>query len=283
MRAYFNLSFEREGVDEYDHDYDREGLALAERTGDQQWRRSFLMHLSFAAFELGDWDTSLRLTAEAQESPGAAEDIFSHGIVLNRANVLARRGDVAAAREALESVGFDETVPDDQNRAMLWTARAEVLAGEGRYADAAAAAHESMAIHESMGLGHPAIKAGMILETWCAFRAGDRGPAEEALARFADEPLARQSPRVSAHLALLRAMLAAPADAPAAHAASVEAARAGGAPWNLALALAEQANAGVDREAALAECAAILERLGAAAALERLAEPALRDATRAAG
>src|SRR6185437_11505395 len=122
MRAYFNLSFEREGVDEYDHDYDREGLAVAERTGDQQWRRSFLMHLSFAAFELGDWDTSLRLTAEAQESPGAAEDIFSHGIVLNRANVLARRGDVAAAREALESVGFDETVPDDQNRAMLWTA-----------------------------------------------------------------------------------------------------------------------------------------------------------------
>ena len=78
-------------------------------------------------------------------------------------------------------------------------------------------------------------------------------------------------------------MLAAPADAAAAHAASVAAARAGGAPWNLALALAEQANAGIDRDAALAEAAAILERLGAGAALERLAEPALRRAETAAG
>jgi len=196
---------------------------------------------------------------------------------------VSRRGEAAAAREALESVGFDETVSDDQNRAMLWSARAEVLAGEGRYAEAAAAAHESVGIQGSMGLGHPAIKAGMILETWCALRAGDRGPAEEALARFADEPLARQSPRVSAHLALLRAMLAAPADAAAAHAASVAAARAGGAPWYLAIALAEQANAGVDRDAALAECAAILERLGAGPALERLAEPAMRRAETAAG
>ena len=51
MRAYFNLSFEREGVDDYTHTYDTDGLALAERTGDEQWKRSFLLHTSFAAVE----------------------------------------------------------------------------------------------------------------------------------------------------------------------------------------------------------------------------------------
>jgi hypothetical protein len=235
------------------------------------------------AFEQGDWDTSLRLADEAQESLGAADDIFSSGIVLNRANVMARRGRAAAAREALESVGFDETVPDDQNRAMLWAARAEVLAGEARYPEAAAAAHEAVAIHGSMGIGHPAVKQGLILETWCALRAGDRGPADWVFGRFADEPLARLSPRVAAHLALLRAMLAGPAEAADAHAASVQAARAAGSPWHLAVALAEHANAGVDRDAALAEAAAILERLDAAPALERLAGPALRREQTAAG
>ena len=69
MRAYFNLSFEREGVDDYSHDYDTSGLAMAERAGDQQWKRSFLLHTSFAALERGDWDEALRITHEAEEIP----------------------------------------------------------------------------------------------------------------------------------------------------------------------------------------------------------------------
>jgi class 3 adenylate cyclase/tetratricopeptide (TPR) repeat protein len=283
MRAYFNLSYEREGVDDYAHDYDRDGLAIAERTGDQQWRRSFLLHLAFSASEVGDWDETLKLAAEVAASPGAEGDVFAQGIVLNQASVLARRGQVAAAREAHASVGFDEATTDDQNRAQLWAARAELLAAEARYADAAAAAHNGVLLRGSMGLGHPAVKAALMLETWCALRADDRGPAEEALARLAGEPIARQSPRIGAHLALLRAMLAGPGDAASAHAGSVQAARAAGSPWQLAIALAEGANAGVERAAALSEAAAILEQIGAAAALERLAAPALRDTTQAAG
>ncbi len=60
MRAYFNLSFEREGVDDHSHEYDADGLALAERVGDEQWKRSFLLHTSHAAIERGDWDEALR-------------------------------------------------------------------------------------------------------------------------------------------------------------------------------------------------------------------------------
>jgi hypothetical protein len=74
-----------------------------------------------------------------------------------------------------------------------------------------------------------------------------------------------------------------PAEAEPLHMEAVTLARAAGDPWHLAIALAEQANAGIDRDAALAEAAAILERLGAAPALERLAAPALRDTTQAAG
>jgi class 3 adenylate cyclase/tetratricopeptide (TPR) repeat protein len=283
MRAYFNLSFERQGVDDFGHDYDRDGLEIAERGGDQQWRRSFLMHLAYAAHELGDWDTSLRFATEIEESPGAEDDLFAQAVVTTRANVQARRGQLALARESLSGVKYDEAESDDQKRAILWWARSELLAAEARYSDAAAAAREAIRMHESVGFGHPAVKSAILLETWCALRAGDPRPAEDAVAQFGGSPLARQSPRIRAHLALLQAMLAGPADAEAAHTASVEAARAGQAPWHLAIALAEQANAGIDREAALAEAAAILERLGASAALERLAAPALRDTTQAAG
>jgi class 3 adenylate cyclase/tetratricopeptide (TPR) repeat protein len=283
MRAYFNLSFERQGVDDFAHDYDRDGLEIADRRGDQQWRRSFLMHLAFAAYEVGDWDASLRFATEVEGSPGAEDDLFAQAVITTRANVEARRGQLAAARDSLARVRFDEAESDDQKRAILWWARAELLAAEGRYPEAAATAHKAVAIHESLGFGHPAVKAAVILETWCALRAGDRGPADRAFAHLAEAPLARQSPRLRAHLALLRAMLAGPADTEAAHGASVEAARAGEAPWHLAMALAEQANAGVDREAALTEASEILERLGASPALARLAAPALRDATQAAG
>jgi tetratricopeptide (TPR) repeat protein len=270
MRAYFNLSFEREGVDDYSHSYDTDGLALAERVGDEQWKRSFLLHTSFAALESGDWDGALQITYEAEDTPGAESDIFARGILLTRANVLSRRGSVAAARAAIEAAGFDESVSDEQNRAGLRSARAEVLAAEGRYAEAAAAARRGAEAAATLWLGHPAVKMSIMLETWCALRAGDRVPAEAAVERLTREPLGRLSPRLGAHRALLQAMLAAPGDAPTLHAEAVAAARRAGSPWQLAMALAEQANAGIDADAALAELRAILERLGAQAALERL-------------
>jgi ATP/maltotriose-dependent transcriptional regulator MalT len=203
--------------------------------------------------------------------------------VLTRSTVLARRGDVAGARGVLESIRYDESVGDEQNRAMLWSARAEVLAAESRYPEAAAAAGKAVALIDTMGLGHPAVKSGLLLETWCALRAGDREPAERTLAELADEPLTRRSPRLAAHVALLRAMLAPAAEAPAAFAEAVGLARSAAAPWYLAVSLAEQANAGIDREAALAEAGEILEGLGAAPALDRLAGPEARPAATVAG
>ena len=65
-------------------------------------------------------------------------------------------------------------------------------------------------------------------------------------------------------------MLAADAgDANPLYEEAVALSRAAGDPWHLAI--------------ALAEAASILERLGAAPALERLAAPALRDSAQAAG
>jgi class 3 adenylate cyclase/tetratricopeptide (TPR) repeat protein len=283
MRAYFNLSFEREGVDDYSQDYDTEGLALAERAGDEQWKRSFLLHTSFAALERGDWDEALRLTYEAEETPGAESDLFARTILLTRANILARRGQIAAAREAIAAVGFDESVSDEQSRAGLWAARAELLAGEGRYAEAATAAHRGAGAAATLWLGHPAVKTAIILETWCALRVGDRAPAESMVERLAREPLGALSPRLAAHGALLRAMLAAPADAAPLYAEAVALARRGASPWQLAVALAEQAAAGVDRDEALAEARTIFGRLGAEAALHRIVPDASPAPAAAAG
>ena len=270
MRAYFNLSFEREGVDDHSHEYDATGLALAERVGDQQWKRSFLLHTSHAANERGDWDEALRISRESQESPGAETDVFARSIMLTRAVVLARRGATGPAREALEAAGFDESISDEQNRAMLWWARAEVLAGESRYGEAAAAAHHGSAAAATLWIGHPAVKASIMIESWCALRAGDRATGAEMLERLEQEPLGGLSPRLVAHRALLRAMLADESGAAELYAAAIPLARSAGSPWHLAIALSEQAAAGVDRDESLAEVRAILGRLGAAAAIDRI-------------
>jgi tetratricopeptide (TPR) repeat protein len=285
LRAYFNLSFERQGLDDHSHGYDRDGLALAERTGDRQWQRHFLVHTSQAALEVGDWDEVLRISFEVSEgASGPGRDVFVRSILLTRAQVQARRGDVAAARDTLDAANLDHSTVDEQVRAFLWATRAEVLAAESRYADAAAAAHTGWERLDALGLGHPAAKASFVLGTWAGLRAGDPAPARLALETLEHDLLGRRSPRLRAHGALLRAMLAAdPAEAEPLHREAVALARAAGDPWHLAIALAEGANAGIGRDAALAEAAAILERLGASAALERLAAPALRDATQAAG
>jgi tetratricopeptide (TPR) repeat protein len=271
MRAYFNLSYEREGVDDYTHAFDTDGLALAERTGDQQWKRSFLLHTSFTAAEQGDWDEAMRITHEAEESPGAETDQFAHGgILLTRSIIFARRGEIDKARAAIAASGFDDLMTDEQNLAQLWLARSEALAAEGRFADAAAAAGHGAAAAATMGFGHPAVKSSLILGSWCAYRADDRAAAAATLEQLEALPAGSHSPRLSAHRDLLRALLAAPADAPARFREAVATARAADSPWRLAIALAEQANAGVDCDAALAELTAILERLGAQAALDRL-------------
>ena len=194
--------------------------------------------------------------------------------MLTRAIVLARRGAIPAAREALEAAGFDESVSDEQNRAMLWAARADVLASESRYTEAAAAAHHGSAAAATLWIGHPAVKASMILETWCALHAGDRAPAEAWLDRLDQEPLGGLSPRLVAHRALLRAMLADEAGAAELYAAAIALARSAGSPWHLAIALAERAAAGIESDESLAEARAILDGLGAAAALDRIAPPA---------
>jgi class 3 adenylate cyclase/tetratricopeptide (TPR) repeat protein len=282
MRAYFNLSFERQGVDDYAHDYDRDGLALAERTGDEQWKRSFLLHTTHAALECGDWDESLRITREAEDTPGAESDFFARAVLFTRAIVLARRGATAAAHEAVEAAGFDESVGDEQNRAILWAARSEVLAAESRYAEAAAAAHHGSAAAATLWIGHPAVKASIMIESWSAIRAGDRATGEAMLERLEQEPLGTLSPRLVAHRALLRAMLADEADAIELHAAAIALARSSGSPWHLAIALSERATAGIESDEALAEVRAILGRLGATAAYDRIA-PTLGAPATAAG
>jgi hypothetical protein len=284
MRAYFNLSFEREGVDDHTHDYDTRGLAMAERAGDQQWKRSFLLHTSFAAVERGDWDEALRITHEAQETPGAETDVFARGILLTRAVILARRGAVADARAAIAASGFDESDSDEQNRAQLWLASAEALAGESRFAEAAAIARRGADGFATLGLGHPAVKESFILESWCEFHAGDRPAAEASLQRLEDLPSTGGSPRLLAHRSLMRALLAEGDAAEVQFAEAVDSARRSGTPWQLAITLGEQAAAGYDRDPSLAEAREILERLCALAALERIASrPGEHTAAIAAG
>jgi hypothetical protein len=184
--------------------------------------------------------------------------------------VLSRRGAVADARAAIAAAGFEDPVSDEQNRAQLELARAEALAAEGRFAEAAAGAQLAGEGAVTMGLGHPAVKAAVRLGSWCAWRAGDKAAAAAALERLDGLPPGALPRSLRAHRALLRALLAAPAEATARFGEAIAAARPMGNPWQLAIALAEQANAGIDAETALAETRTILTRLGAEPAFARL-------------
>ena len=128
------------------------------------------------------------------------------------------------------------------------------------------------------------MKATFIVGSWCEFHAGDRAAVAASLERLEGIRPAGASPRLLAHRALLRALLAEGDGAGALFAEAVDVARRAGSPWPLATALGEQAAAGFDRDAAQSEARSILERLGATAALERImSRPGDRPAAIAAG
>ena len=205
--------------------------------------------------------------------PAPRSDIFARAILLTRAVVLARRGRGGAARRPsrhrIRRVDRRRAEPGhalvDAGRGAGW--RGPLRRGRRRRAPRRVG-------RETLWLGHPAVKASIMLETWCALRAGDAGPrwpwssasirSRSAASRRGFEPTAR----------LLRAMLAAPADAGALFPEAVALARVGREPVAARPGARRAGNGGIDRDEALAEARAILGRLGAEAALDRLVPPA---------
>ena len=278
MRAYFNLSYVCECTDRDGTELDREGIALARRLGDRQWERSFQQHMTIYQLLSGEWDAALA-TADAvqQEADGEIDTFISHGW-LATAVVLAERGAIEAAREAIAASLVDETSRDPQLQLMWCWAASTLRLREG---DAAAALSIARSARDGGGetdTHHAWTYLTAFVEAAAALTAGDRSGAEDLRRWLEAVPAGLRPPSAQAQTAWLAAWTSDGDDADPLYEEAATLLRSIPRPFQLAEVLESHAASlrarGRIEEAAacIAEAEAIYQRLGAMPALERLRE-----------
>jgi class 3 adenylate cyclase/tetratricopeptide (TPR) repeat protein len=136
MRAYFNLSYLCECTDRDGRDFDRQGIAIANRLGDRQWERSFQLHIAIFEVLQGEWDGALETVDGLLAGADDVDDVFVASAPLLRSQVLMWRGQLDDARDAIAAAGVDVTHSDPQMALLAkWTVASLRLA-EGRPVEA---------------------------------------------------------------------------------------------------------------------------------------------------
>jgi class 3 adenylate cyclase/tetratricopeptide (TPR) repeat protein len=273
-RALFNLSYEFAARDRFADSAvaDLEGIELARRRGDRVAEQRCLGHLVFSRWDLGEWKEVEQLVAEM-----TVDDIRTIGERTAGTTCLAlARGDLAGARAAFETGSAQ--LASDESQSLLGNRlfEAMLLRAEGRLPEALDAAREALELRELSTL-HPFYKQAWIEACETAFALGDEAQVEELLGEVERLPPSDRTPRILAQEARFRGRLLALRSDPTAAAEllsrAVEGFRAMQTPYPLAIALAEQAELGVEDPAPLlAEAREIFERLGAAPWVKRLDE-----------
>jgi DNA-binding CsgD family transcriptional regulator/tetratricopeptide (TPR) repeat protein len=145
VRAYLNLGtvLSRRGRTREALDLARRGLAVARELGLDRAMGSFLAaNLAWELFDLGDWEESEGVVAEALEREAAAAPRL-HTI---RGTLEVGWGDFPAAREQLELAR--RLNPSPYEAAGPLASLAELAIWEGRYRDARAAIDEAVSVPE---------------------------------------------------------------------------------------------------------------------------------------
>jgi hypothetical protein len=271
LRAQFNLSgmlIEHDRIAEARTEV-LEALTRARQRGSRDWEHALLGQLTDILVMRGEWDEALRLWEETADESGLG--IMGMYPVVQ---LLVERGEVGCAAEVLGAREFLFTSSDLQTRASALQARSAVFRGEGRYAEALAAAEESLALWLEIGEQHYAIEL-LAEASAAAFGLGDLALAERFVQQAEEWPLIERRPLLDAHEAYLRAKLLAArgADATAEFERAAALFRGLGRPFWTAVTLLEDAESradGDDAAALLGEAEAIFDRLGARPWLERL-------------
>jgi tetratricopeptide (TPR) repeat protein len=270
-RALHNLSYElaaRDRLLEAD-ERDVEVIERARRRGDRVNEQRALGHRVYNLWALGDWDEvdAIRAEITLPDTHAAMGRLFA-AVWLSLP-----RGDVAAARAALEQEGELRHVDEAQQLVGFHATEAQVLRAEQRLLEALAVAREAL----DMGLPaiHPFWKFVWI-EAWeAALDLGDEAQVEELLGEVERLRPSDRTPLLVAQEARFRGRLAAQRgereQAVELLAQAVEGFRALQTPFWLAIVLVELAElGGGDSARLLAEARAIFERLGARPWLERI-------------
>jgi class 3 adenylate cyclase/tetratricopeptide (TPR) repeat protein len=204
LRAYFNLAYAMDLVDQSGAGFDELGADLARRVGDRNWERAFMLHMAGTAFLCGDWDSSLALVERITEG---ASDTFSLSVLAIPGSMIqAMRGDDEGAGELLARSGVREAA-DMQANAGLAAAESTREMAAGRWAEAAEAAARWQASEESMSLHHPAVRAACVNWAAASLRSGRPEAARDFLERISSLPPGLQTPYFRAQAHRFRALL----------------------------------------------------------------------------
>ncbi|HEX4011565.1 MAG TPA: adenylate/guanylate cyclase domain-containing protein [Solirubrobacteraceae bacterium] len=244
------------------------GLALAQSRGDRRWEQALTLNATTARIARGDWE---QLPPVADDGLPAVAPLFRRAYLPALARIQAARGDIAAIERTLRLAETEEDSINLEYAAGPNVARAIVLNGLGRHAEALEAAMP-------IATGSPAEivnedRREAYLEAGHAALALDDPDALETLISFANDlPPAQRSPLIRAGAARFEGLLAARRDdsrtAQERLSAAIRELRAIDAPFVLAQVLLEQAELRGDADEA-EEAQAIFERLRATPWLER--------------
>ncbi len=270
-RALHNFSYQLHARDRFRESVEIQ-LELIERSrrqGDAVQEQRSLGHLGYSRWTLGEWQ-ELEEIVEQLVLPDThvAEERMNFAVRLALS-----RGDVTAARAAVESAAHLKTEGEVQMQLGHAATEASVLRAEGRPSEALAAARRGLEAHPLPS--HPFYKAAWFEACEAALALGDLDQVDDLLGLFDVLTLSDQSPLLTAYADRFRGRLLGlrgdPETASALLAAAIAAFRVLETPYLLTMALVEQAElGGEDSPALLAEAREILERLGARPWLERV-------------
>jgi class 3 adenylate cyclase/tetratricopeptide (TPR) repeat protein len=210
LRAYFNLAELALQADRFEEgcEYVERGLALARTVGNGFWERRNLGQM-YPFYALGDWD---RIVANIDELPlellhherGAFSMLRLVGPLVHL-----HRGNLGEARRVFDVVAEIGISADVQERSQHAAGLAAFLHFEGRQEDALTTAREAMSRYRDIGAGSEPFREGLVTSIACVQALGDPARGKELLELVERIPRGKTPQYVHAHVARLRAYLAA--------------------------------------------------------------------------
>ena len=174
-RTLYNLAHVMDEQDDQEQarTYDLQGLELTRRAGFTTAR--YVGNLIWRHVALGEWDEAVALGEQLEETtmPGRLGDVF--GVPW----IHVQRGEIGAARYAVERHRHLTGSGDLGSRLCFWTAEAVVLRAEGRHREALAVALS--AVRSSPSRRYDTFKAAFVEAAEAALALGDLGCAGELL------------------------------------------------------------------------------------------------------
>jgi class 3 adenylate cyclase/tetratricopeptide (TPR) repeat protein len=279
FRAFFNLGHELSMRDRHDEalELSRRGVALARKLGNRQYELNLLGPMAAALVMKGDWDAALEHFQPVHEAGYTAGMIGLSRTMTMFVKLAINRGEVALARERAGLLEVPGTSGGVLERIDYRTSMAIVLQAEGDHAGAIEAAEASWAAGTPVGHRHEGTREAWLVAMESALALGETQRAQTLLADLEGRPAPELSPYMRGHAHRFRARLGAPDRAEAELATAIGLFREIDAPFPLAVALLERAEAletagrREDTEELLQEARAIFDRLKARPWLDRVA------------